>query len=81
MEISPYGACKDRNVFNINVISFDLVLDACIPVRLGSPFFFSLGSATLYADETQSPGRLQPSLVCQVVMSWSRLGGEWPEVR
>ena len=36
---------------------------------------------TLYTDGTQSPGRLQPSLVCQVAMPWSRPGGERPGVR
>ena len=81
MEVSPHGAWKDRNVFNINNVSFDLVMDARIPVRLGSSLFFSLGNVELYTGGTQSPGRLQPSLVCQVAISWSRLGGERPEVR
>ena len=39
------------------------------------------GGLVLYADKSQSLGRLQPSLVCQVAMPWSRLGGERPEVQ
>ena len=34
----------------------------------------------LYADWSRSLGRLQPLLVCQVAMPWSRPGGERPEV-
>ena len=32
-------------------------------------------------SRSRSPGRLQPSLVCQVAMPWSRPGGERPEVQ
>ena len=39
------------------------------------------GSLALYADRSRSPGGLQPSLVCQVAMPWSRPGGERPEVQ
>ena len=68
-------------MFNISFASFDFVMDPRILVRHGSSLFSFLDGAMLYADETQSTGRLQPWLVCQVAMQWSRLGGERPEVR
>ena len=35
----------------------------------------------LYADRSRSPGRMQPLLVCQVAMPWTRPGGVRPEVQ
>ena len=81
MKTSPRGVCKDLNALNSNVVSFGFVMDSHIPIWLGSSLFFFVDSVALYADRTQSPGKLQLSLVCQVGMPWSRLGGEWPEVR
>ena len=81
MKISPHGVCKDSDVFNASVAFFDSMINLCIPFQHDSSLFFSLDGATLYAIRTQSPGRLQSLLVTQVAMSWSRLGGERPEVR
>ena len=59
MKINPRGVCKDQNVFNIRVASFDFVMDSCILVWQGSSLFFSLETEALYADRSGSPGKLQ----------------------
>ena len=41
--------------------------------------FFEI--TTFPNNRSRSPGRLQPSQVCQVAMPWSRPGGERPEVQ
>ena len=75
------GLVRIMIYFNSIAVPFDFVMDARILVRLSPSLFSFLDSVVLYAGRTQSLGRLQPSLVCQVVMPWSRLGGEKPKVR
>ena len=38
--------------------------------------FHPYDNLALYTDRSRSPGRLRPSLVCQVVMPWTRPEGE-----
>ena len=78
--MDPVGACKGSVMSSVHVI---LIMKTCERMpRFGSVSpFQGHGSLVLYADRSRSPGRLQPSLVCQVAMPWSRPGGERPEVQ
>ena len=59
------GACKGSVMSFVDII---LIMEACERKScLGSVFPFQpCDSLLLYADRSRSPGKLQPSLVCQV---------------
>ena len=78
--MDPVGACKGSVMSFVDVI---LIMKFCKGMScFGSVSPFQpRGSLVLYADMSRSRGRLQPSLVCQVAMPWSRPGGERPEVQ
>ena len=78
--MDPMGACKGSATSFVDII---LIMKICKCMScFGSVSPFQLPSSlALYADRSRSPGRLQPSLVCQVAMPWSRPGGERPKVQ
>ena len=73
------GACKGSVVRFVSVILIVKIYD-CVFSFGSAPPFHPRAILVLYADRSWSLGRLQPSLVCQVAMPWSRPGGERPEV-
>ena len=73
--MDPKGACKASVMSFVDTI---LIMKWC---TCSSYPGLVRDDLALYADRSQSPGKLQPSLVCQVTMPWSRPGGERPEVR
>ena len=78
--MNPAGACKEPVMSFVGII---LIMKSCEHVSCFgsvSPFYPRDG-LVLYADRSRPQGRLQPSLVCQVAMPWSRPGGERPEVQ
>ena len=77
--MKPMGACKGYVVYFVNIFLIMKFYD-CVSCFGSVPPFQPRGSLVLYADRSRSPSRLQPSLVCQVAMPWSRPGGEQPEV-
>ena len=63
--MNPAGVCKASVMPFVGIILIVKIcehMSCCVSV---SPFQ-SCGSLVLYADRSRSPGRLQPSLVCQV---------------
>ena len=78
--MDPVGACKGYVTSFVDIIHIMKTCERMSCFGSVSPFQ-PRGSLVLYADRPRSPGRLQPSLVCQVAMPWSRPGGEWPEVQ
>ena len=76
----PVGVCKGSVVPFVNIVLIMKIYDCMSCFGSVSPFQ-PRGSLVLYADRPRSSGRLQPSLVCQVAMPWSRPGGERPEVQ
>ena len=74
------GVCKGFVMSLVNIVLIMNLRERESCFSSVSPFQLR-GSLVLYADRSRSPGRLQPSLVCQVAMSLSRLGGERPEVQ
>ena len=74
------GACKGSAMSFVDIILIMNLHGRKSCFGLVSPFY-TRDDLVLYADRSRSPGRLQPSLVCQVAMPWSRPGGELPEVR
>ena len=77
--MNPMEACKGSVVSFVNIFLIMKIYD-CVSCFGSVPPFQPHGSLVLYANRSRSPGRLQPSLVCQVTMSWSRSGGERPEI-
>ena len=73
--MDPAGACKGFVMSSIHII---LIMKICERMSYFGPVspFQPRGGLVLYANSSRSPGRLQPSLVCQVAMPWSRPGGE-----
>ena len=67
----------------MSLVDIILIMKLCGCVSYFSSVspFYPRDGLVLYADRSQSSGRLQPSLVCQVAMPWSRLGGERPKVQ
>ena len=63
--MNPVGACKASVMPFVNIA---LIMKICVRIscRGSTSPFHSCGNLVLYADRSQSPGRLQPSLVCQV---------------
>ena len=78
--MDPAGACKESVMSFVNIILIMKICERMSCFGSVSPFQ-PRGSLVLYADRSRCPGRLQPSLVCQVAMPWSRPGGERPEVQ
>ena len=77
--MDPVGACKGLVMSSIHIIFIMKIYERMSCFGSVSPFYRRDG-LVLYADRSRSPGRLQPSLVCQFAMPWSRPGGERPEV-
>ena len=78
--MNPVGVCKASVMPFVN-IALIMKIYVHISCRGSASPFQSRGSLVLYADRSRSPGRLEPSLVCQVTVPWSRPGGERPEVQ
>ena len=74
------GVCKEPAMSFVHII-FIMKVGERMSCFGSVPPFQPHGSLVLYADRSRSPGRLQPSLVCQVAVPWSRPGGERPEVQ
>ena len=74
------GICKGSAMYFADVILI-MKLCECVSCPGLVPHFQPHDNLLLYADRPRSPGGLQPLLVCQVAMSWSRPGGERPEVQ
>ena len=78
--MNPVGACKESVVSFVNIFLIMKIYD-CVSCFDSVPPLQPRGSLVLYANKSRSPGRLQPSLECQVALPWSRLGGERPKVQ
>ena len=78
--MNPMGACKGYVVSFVNIFLIMRIYDCVSCFGSVSPFY-PHDVLVLYADRSRSPGRLQPSLLCQATMPWSRPGGERPEVQ
>ena len=78
--MDPVGMCKGSVMSFVDIILIMQIREHMSCFGSVSPFQ-PRDSLVLYADRSRSPGRLQPSLVCQVRMPWSRPGGERPEVQ
>ena len=78
--MDPVGACKGFVMSSVHIILIMKICERMSCFGSVSPFQ-PHGSLVLYADRSQSAGRLQPSLICQVAMPSSRPGGERPEVQ
>ena len=78
--MNPVGVCKESVVLLQRRYSHYEIRD-CASCFGTVPPFCPRGSLVLYADRSQSLGRRQLSLVCQVAMQWSRPGGERPKVQ
>ena len=78
--MNPAGVCKESVVLLHQCYSHYEIRDCASCFGIVPPFR-PCGSLSLYVDRSQSLGRLQLSLVCQVAMPWSRPGGERPEVQ
>ena len=78
--MDPAGACKVSVMSSVHIILIMKICERMSCFGSVSPLQ-PRASLVLYADRSRSPDRLQPSLVCQVAMPWSRPGGERPEVQ
>ena len=67
--MDPAGACKGCVTSFVDIILIMKICEHMSCFGSASPFQ-PRGSLVLYADRSRSPGRLQPSLVCEVVMPW-----------
>ena len=79
--MNPVGVCKEPVMLLLQCLLFPLQHCGYVSCFGIVPPFRPRGSLALYAGRSQSPGKLLPSLVCQVVMPWTRPGGEQPKVR
>ena len=77
--MDPVVACKGYVMSFVDIILIMKICERMSCFGSVSPFQ-PRGNLVLYADKSRSPGKLQPSLVCQVAMPWSRPGGERPKV-
>ena len=78
--MDPARACEGSAMSFVDITLIMKICERMSCFGSVSPFQ-PRGSLVLYADRSRCPDRLQPSLVCQVAMPWSRLGGERPEVQ
>ena len=62
---TPWGACKGSVMPVVDIILIMKIYDCMSCFSSVSPFQ-PRDSLVLYTDRSLSPGRLQPSLVCQV---------------
>ena len=63
--MNPVAACEASVMLIVNIA---LIMKICVRIscRGSASPFQTCGSLVLYTDRSKSPGRLQPSLVCQV---------------
>ena len=63
--MNPVGACKASVMPFVNI---GTVMKICVRIscRGSASPFQSCDSLVLYADRSRPPGKMQPSLVCQV---------------
>ena len=67
--MDPVGACKGSVMSFVDIILIMKICERMSYFGSVSPFQ-PRGSLVLYADRSRSPGRQQPSLVCQVTIPW-----------